>query len=108
MLSSYSYIDDLNRELEIPKDGILSRTIYDDQQVKVVLFGFDTDQELSEHTASLPAVLHFVRGQAKLTLGDDSRKAVAGTWVHMERQLPHTIYAETPVVMLLILLKTVG
>ena len=32
-------------------------------------------------------------------------KAAAGTWVHMRPRLAHRILAETPLVMLLILLK---
>jgi len=31
-------------------DGILSRTLHNDDAVKVVLFAFSTGQELSEHT----------------------------------------------------------
>ncbi|HIQ04150.1 MAG TPA: cupin domain-containing protein, partial [Anaerolineae bacterium] len=80
-------------------------TFYADDQVKAVLFGFAAGQELSEHTASQPAILYFVQGEAHLTLGDDSMEAKAGTWVHMPPQLPHSIVAKTPVVMLLLLIK---
>ncbi|HIC90113.1 MAG TPA: cupin domain-containing protein [Anaerolineae bacterium] len=84
---------------------MVSRTFYADDQVKAVLFGFAAGQELSEHTASQPAILYFVQGEAHLTLGDDSMEAKAGTWVHMPPQLPHSIVAKTPVVMLLLLIK---
>jgi len=30
----------------------------------VVVFGFAQGEELSEHTASMPAVLHFLQGEA--------------------------------------------
>jgi quercetin dioxygenase-like cupin family protein len=83
----------------------LSRTIYQDDQVKAVLFGFAAGQELSEHTASRPAILWFVQGQATVGLGMDQREAVAGTWIHMQAGLTHSIAAKTPVVMLLVLLK---
>jgi quercetin dioxygenase-like cupin family protein len=73
--------------------------------VKAVLFGFAPGQELSEHTAAAPAILHFVRGEARLTLGGDVTEARAGAWVHMPAQLPHSVFARTPVVMLLLLLK---
>jgi quercetin dioxygenase-like cupin family protein len=45
------------------------RTLYTDDRVKVVLFGFGQGEERSEHTASMPAALHFLRGEAKLTPG---------------------------------------
>jgi quercetin dioxygenase-like cupin family protein len=108
MKPEYTYIDDLAKQVDIPADGILSRTLYADEQVKVVLFGFGAGQELSEHTASTPAILHIVQGEARLTLGDDSMEAQAGAWVHMPPELKHSIYAKTPVVMLLLLMKAVA
>jgi quercetin dioxygenase-like cupin family protein len=102
----YLYFEDLASEIpEIPPDSIVSRTLYDDDQHKAILFGFAAGQELSEHTASQTALLYFVQGKAKLTLGEDERKAVPGTWVRMAPRLPHTVLAETTLVMLLLLLK---
>jgi len=53
----------------------------------------------------MPAALHFLQGEAKLTLGDDTVEAKPGTWVHMAKGLRHSIQAKTPVVMLLLLVK---
>jgi quercetin dioxygenase-like cupin family protein len=106
MIPTYAFIEDLTTQIpEIPADSILSRTIYQDEHIKAVLFGFAAGQELSEHTASQPAELHFVRGEARLTLGGDEMNARAGTWVHMPPRLAHSIKARTPVVMLLLLLQ---
>jgi quercetin dioxygenase-like cupin family protein len=103
---TYKLFSDLNQLMpEIPQDGIVSRTLYDDDHIKVVLFGFAAGQQLSEHTASQPAVLHFVHGTAQLTLAEDTQQAQAGTWVHMPPRLAHSITAETEVTMLLLLLK---
>lgn len=104
-MSQYTHILDLAAEAEPPADGILSRTIYQDDRIKVVLFGFGAGQELSEHTATKSAVLYFVRGEASVGLGDDTQEARAGTWVHMTAGLKHAIKATSPTVMLLILLK---
>jgi quercetin dioxygenase-like cupin family protein len=62
-------------------------------------------EEFSEHTASMPAILQFVQGQATVTLGGDTHEAKPGTWVHMPTGQRHSIQAKTPVVMLLLLLK---
>lgn len=106
MSDGYTYIPDLSLKCgEIPPGSILSRTLYDDDHVKATLFGFAAGQELSEHTASMPAILHFVEGSARLTLAGDAVKAGPGTWVHMPAWLKHSVYAETDVVMLLLLLK---
>lgn len=106
-MTDYSFFANLDAEMsEIPPDSIVSRTLHTDDAVKAVLFGFAAGQELSEHTASMPATLIFLRGEAAVTLGDDVHQAQAGTWVHMPPHLPHSIKAQTPVVMLLLLLRS--
>jgi quercetin dioxygenase-like cupin family protein len=105
MTLPYTLVNDLAKDGQPPDQGILSRTLFNDHRLKVVLFGFAPGEELSEHTASMPAVLHFVKGEAKVTLGDDFVEAQPGTWVHMPSGLRHSVRAQTPVVMLLLLLK---
>ena len=104
-MTTYTHILDLAREAEPPADGILSRTVFQDDRLKAVVFGFGPGQELSEHTAAKPAMLFLVTGEATLGLGDDTQEARAGTWVHMPANLRHSVKAKTPVVMLLVLLK---
>jgi quercetin dioxygenase-like cupin family protein len=105
MSNAYQVIADMAREIIPPSDGTLSRTIHQDEHLKAVLFGFAAGQELSEHTASMPAVMHFLSGEADVTLGSDHVNATAGSWIYMPAQLQHSISATTPVVMLLLLLK---
>lgn len=105
MTKPYMHFLDLVKEAEPPADGILSRTIFQDDRIKAVIFGFAQGEELSEHTAAKPAMLFFVKGEASVGLGDDMQQAQAGTWVHMTAGLKHSIKATTPVVMLLVLLK---
>ena len=104
-MTPYTHITDLAKEAQPPEKGILSRTLFNDDKIKAVIFGFAKGEELSEHTASMPAVLHFLQGEAKLTLGDDAVEAKPGTWVHMPTGQRHAIQSKTPVVMLLLLLK---
>lgn len=102
---AYTYFDNLLDMLpEVPDDSILSRTVHQDGPLKVILFRFAEGQELSEHTASQPAVLYFIEGRAAVTLGGDEVRAEPGTFVHMPPRLDHSIRAESPVSMLLMLL----
>jgi quercetin dioxygenase-like cupin family protein len=105
MSPTYTHIADLAMEAEPPADGILSRTLHNDEHVKVVLFGFGIGQELSEHTSSMPAILQVLKGEATLTLDDDTIEARPGTFVHMPAGLRHAIQAKAPAVLLLLLLK---
>ena len=95
----------LAEAVEPPSDGIISRTVHQDDRLKAVMFGFGAGQELSEHTASKPAVMHFLSGQAEVTLGDQNIAAKPGTWIHMAAGQVHGIVAKAPTVMLLMLLK---
>lgn len=102
----YTHFQNLETLQEVPEKGILSRTIFDDEHVKIVLFAFAEGEELSEHTASMPANMHFLRGEAHVTLGEDKHQMSAGAWVQMPPGLKHSIQAQTPVVMLLSLIKS--
>jgi quercetin dioxygenase-like cupin family protein len=102
---TYFFAPELIKEIDIPERGILSRTLYDDNDVKVVLFGFSAGHELSAHTAPMPAALYFLQGEAELTLGADSRAVKQGAFAHMPPYLNHAIVAKTPLVMLLIMMK---
>jgi quercetin dioxygenase-like cupin family protein len=104
-MTPYTHINDLAKEVQPPDKGILSRTLYNDDRLKAVIFGFGQGEELSEHTASMPAILHFLLGEATVGLGHDVQEAKAGTWVHMPAGLKHSIQTKTPVLMLLVLLK---
>ncbi|MCO6457425.1 MAG: cupin domain-containing protein [Pirellulaceae bacterium] len=104
-MTIYTHILDLAKEAEPPANGILSRTVFQDDQIKAVIFGFGQGEELSEHTAAKLAMMFFVKGEASVGLGEDLQEAHAGTWVHMPAGLKHSINAKSPLVMLLVLLK---
>ncbi len=105
MDEAYKFIGDLAKEFSPPTQGILSRALYTGDRLKAVGFSFATGEELSEHTASVPAVLQVLSGEATLTLGGDQHEVAAGAWVYMPAKLPHSIKARTPVTILLLMLK---
>jgi hypothetical protein len=86
MSATYTLILDLAREVEPPQDGILTRTLFNDETVKAVIFGFGQGEELSEHTASMPAILHFVtrRGDTYVRR-QDGRGSAGNMGPHAER-----------------------
>lgn len=105
MATNYAFFPELLSEVEIPSKGILSRTLLNDERVRIVLFGFAQGEELSAHTAPVPAVLYFLKGEARIKLGEDTLEARPGSLAHMTPNLPHGIYAQTPLVMLLVMVK---
>lgn len=99
-------IRQLTEEIQPPESGKQSVVLGDDASTKVVLFAFAADDGLTEHVAPFPATIQIIKGEAELTVGDQSVVGKPGTWIQMAAKTPHSIKAATPFVMLLTLLKT--
>ena len=97
-------IDDLLAEVAPPPHGILSLTIHDGDDLRLVLFGFAVGEELSEHTAARPAVVHVLTGDADVTVGELRRSMGPGAWIHMPANTKHSIRATSPLTLALYLL----
>src|SRR3954453_16935316 len=104
-MNAYFLTDSVLNELEVPRKGILSQTLFNDDNVKIILFGFAPGQELTAHTAPMPATIQVLRGEAAITLGDERHETREGCLIHMPPNLTHGIVAKTPVLMLLTLVK---
>lgn len=102
------YFENLLDEAQTPDKGIWSRSLRNDDALKLVLFSFAAGEELSEHTSSLPAVIQILDGRARLTLGGETVEAGPGALVYMEPRLTHAVKAVTALKMLLTLVKTPG
>ncbi|MCS7044060.1 MAG: cupin domain-containing protein [Bryobacteraceae bacterium] len=105
MSEPYLYLEDLRQHAPLPPNGILSRTLAIDERVKIIQFCFAPGQELSAHTAPVPALLYFAKGEADLQLGTDAKSASEGTLVYMPPRLEHAVRAKTEVVMLLVMFR---
>ncbi|MFO0863288.1 MAG: cupin domain-containing protein [Gemmataceae bacterium] len=105
MSSDFTHVLDIAQEVVPPETGILSRTLFQDDRLKAVAFGFAAGEELSEHTAAKPAILLFLAGQADVGLGAETCSAQPGTWIHLQPNVKHSIKAKSATVMLLMLLK---
>lgn len=100
------YFENLLEEAQTPETGIWSRSLRNDDTLKLVLFSFAEGEELSEHTSSLPAVIQILDGRARLMLGGKTVEGGPGTLIYMEPNLPHAVTAVTAFKMLLTLVKT--
>ena len=106
-MTAYTFYNDLLAEIKtVPEDGIVSRSLEKNEAFNVTLFAFASGQALTEHTAPRPAILHFLAGEATLTLGEDTKEVHAGAWAYMPANLPHSIEAQTNVTMLLIMTRS--
>lgn len=109
MEQNYILVENLASQIDaIQTESIVSRTFHKDDHLKAILFGFDAGQELSEHTSSQAAIIQIVQGEASITLGEDRHELAAGSWIHMPPRLKHSVYAKTPLRMLLLMFGQPG
>lgn len=106
MPENYTVFPNLCQTIDaIPLESIVSRTIVRNDGLKAIMFAFAAGQELSRHTAAVPAVIQILEGDCEVILGEETFDAQPGFWAHMPANLPHSIYARTPTRMLLLMLS---
>jgi quercetin dioxygenase-like cupin family protein len=101
---SYTLIPDLASRAEVPEAGTLSRVLHTDERVRLVLFAFDAGQELTEHTASVPALLQVVSGRFRVGAGGDTFEMGPEAWLRLDAGEPHSLLALEPSRLLLTML----
>ena len=100
---SFTILENLLDEVEIPENGTLSRVVFNADGLRVVLFAFDTGEQLTDHSATVPAVVQVIKGRIEMMLGDEKMEINPGSWVHMDAHLIHALVALEPSVVILTL-----
>lgn len=98
-------IPDLLAEVEVPQEGTLSRVVYKDDRVRLVVFAFDTDQELTEHRASSAAIVQVPQGAIEFTVEGNTHHLTPSSWLYMDPGEPHSLVAREPSILLLTMLR---
>jgi len=84
--------------------GIVSRTLVQSPELRVVLFSFDQGQELTAHTSRRRALVQVLSGACEFFFNGDWRRLEAGALLHMPPDHPHAVRAaHGPFTMLLTL-----
>jgi quercetin dioxygenase-like cupin family protein len=104
----YTYFADVRAEVEVPSDGTLSRVLHRDDDVRMVAFAFDRGQELTEHTAAVPAIVQVLSGRLDALVGGDRIELGPGGWLHLPARLAHSVIAVEPTVMTITMLRGSG
>ncbi len=99
-----AFFADLAAEAPHVARGIHSQTLYDGLDLRLVLFTFAPGEELSEHTAARPAIVHVLDGEGEAVVGGEAHAVAPGTWFRMPAGMAHSIRARTPLRMALYLL----
>jgi quercetin dioxygenase-like cupin family protein len=89
--------------VDVQPGAVVSKVIYRDAAVNVTVFGFDTGEGLTEHTASRTAFIEVLEGRLELTVEDTTYDAGPGFWLQMPPGARHSLLAREPTRMLLVL-----
>lgn len=104
-MTGQSLLSDVRESLEIPDQGVLSKVLYRDEAIRVVGFAFDTDQELTEHTAAVPVIIQVVSGSFRFTANGETAEIAPMSWLHLNASVAHSVVALEPSRLLLTLLS---
>ncbi|MEI9812027.1 MAG: cupin domain-containing protein [Acidobacteriota bacterium] len=102
-MNAYTFVDNAHLAIAIPADGLTKQLLLQAAHVRVLGLGFAAGHLLKEHTAPVDVMLHFVEGEAEVTLGGDHKQVRAGSLIHIPARLQHSVRAVTPVKMLLVM-----
>jgi len=60
-------VQDIASMIQVNEGATVSRTVMHCEGMRLVLFSFDTDELLSEHTAAMPVILQTLEGALEIT-----------------------------------------
>jgi len=94
------------REAEFARDAIVSRSLVENDHHKIILFTLSAGQELSEHTASVPACIEILAGEGAVELDGKEHAARPGMLYYVPAELRHAVRARGDLAFLLTMFRT--
>lgn len=95
----------LASSIDYADGSVVSKTLLDKKAGTLTLFAFATGQGLSEHTAPYDATVQVTDGEGAITIGGETQIVKAGELIIMPAGIPHSLRAEQPFKMLLIMIR---
>lgn len=100
-----SDFENLAELIQVNPKATVSNTVLKGEGVNVVLFAFDKDEELSEHTAAMPVLVQCLEGEILISAEGREVTLKPGGLVHFTTRLPHAVKALTPAKMALFMMS---
>ena len=95
----------LAEETQFAPNGIVSRTLVNEDGLRTTLFGFAEGQELTEHTSARHALIQILSGECEFSLNGQPHPLRAGDFLYMPPKLAHAVKATKQFSMLLTLFR---
>jgi quercetin dioxygenase-like cupin family protein len=102
---THTLIEDLVSAIDIPEGGTLSRVLSKDGNVRLVGFGFDAGEELTDHSAGVPVIIQVVSGRVSVVVEGAARDMTPESWLRLDAGVQHSVKALEPSRLLLTMLR---
>src|SRR5687767_12107110 len=79
--------------VQVSASGIVSRTVLQTPEARVVLFTFADGQELTSHTSRRRALVQILDGVCDFFFAGRWQRLTAGTFLHLPPDHPHAVRA---------------
>jgi quercetin dioxygenase-like cupin family protein len=99
-------VSGLTEQLPVTASATTSRSLVDNDRVRVVAFAFDTGEQLTEHTATMPVVVQVLQGRMRFEVAGEAHHLAAGDVVYLAANEPHSLEALEPTLMTLVMVRS--
>ena len=93
----------LGETLPVAVESTTSRVLVTNDVLRIVQFTFDTGEMLAEHTSPRAVAVQLVSGQMLFTVAGTEHAMVEGDVIYLAPNAPHSLVAETPCRMTLVM-----
>jgi quercetin dioxygenase-like cupin family protein len=98
-------VSGLAEALPVTAAATTSRSLVDNDHVRVVAFAFDAGEQLTEHTAAMPVVVQLVTGSMRFEVAGEAHHLTPGDCVYLAPGEPHSLEALEPSLMSLVMIR---
>lgn len=96
-----SVINDLEKMLEFPREGILSKVLAKTNVSNHTLLCLAKGSDMSEHTSTREAAVTVLKGKGTFILRRKKIKMKPGVFIFMPKNAPHSLSADEDLAILL-------
>lgn len=82
-----------------------SRVVVDNDAVRVVVFSFDTGEQLTDHTATMPVVVQLTTGAMRFRVAGEEHELSPGDVVYLAPNEVHALEATEPSLLSLVMVR---
>lgn len=85
--------EQLNKLIEYPQKGILSKDIIKNDKLDITLFCMAKGTAISEHTSTKPGFIYVIEGEGVFNLEEKEIIMLSGVFIYMNENALHSLKA---------------